>query len=1208
MADYYSNWASSVWGKAKYRLHLTLNVVRQDLAANTSTLAYDLRIEKDRSYDGYYLYHVTSYNLILNGVTVWAGSGANPNKAWTKWTPWILAQGEFPVTHNPDGTLPEIPINANYIRTANEWAPGSMVIGPGGTGPIFPPIARATTPSVTPSPAATGAEVTISLPRASASYTHDLSWVAGTQSGVIATGVAIAQTWTVPSVMGEFPGQATGPIVITAVTKNGATVLGSKQVTLLAKNPPAPPTINDHSAATQFDVRARLVRYEGGEWSARQTIPADTIKLVDSHSATATGSIALSRLNAVGFQDYSVVDIDVYNGEDWIFTNHRLVLARVEDDETDATQTATFTGTEYLDFLLGSAQIQVDHEWGGSNPGAIMANVLTDAIGRGWGPRVGFDFSATATSLGEPWANPIPNRKASAGTPLSQILEGLVNDGLVEYAVEYHSNKAWLKLYNPGTGRDFSAVGASPVVNLGLLKLSRAPRRSTIEGRITRVTVVGDDKIQATREKAVFDANVFGHLEGWVTASGVADVAGVGAIGDNALRDNSSPTNERTYEYEAQNAAPQYYPYSIFRTGDWLLRPDGENSVTDRIGQITINKTADASLSLTVLMGDRIMSGVASLAKRQNAQTGGAIGGGNGNSPSPIDSRIPSDPVVDLVTSAGYWNSDGAARSTVTMSWVAVTEAANGAPIAVDLYEVWWRPALLDEEWQLRGSTDQTSLIMGDWDVLQNVELRVRARSTAGVWGEFSEDQPITTLAPPVDLDGPLIADLYTDGVGSIYIVWPGLLGTDPAPARLAYVVAEVSSDGGLTYTTMGTPIPGPGTLVVNPGSYGSFTVRLRGYDRLGNAGDASDPEDITLVSPSFDPAIPLPPTNVQAVAGAAWNATGFLPEAWFDLTWDAPTLDTEGDPIIINGYDVLGLKAGESVERFITSTTSTGVRVPVGNGETWTFRVRAASNYGGVSTLSDTVTATADAVIPAAPAPDAPTLSQYAGILRIQWSGNGMQPYIKQVYATISTSPTGPFTRAGMPLLGAGEVVVPGLAPDVTYYARIVMVDELGSSVQSATSEGELLLPITGVTIQTSELANTGIKITNGGLTSYDVSGNPTFVLDAATGEVWIAPYDAVFELGAAGFVATTGAATTGIAISSDNSSFNTFVHPAGVQIRNDQTALSWWEADAEDASLVNFFSPRAVIGQRMRVGDYEMLREAKPTGSRLVIRYKGD
>lgn len=415
-----------------------------------------------------------------------------------------------------------------------------------------------------------------------------------------------------------------------------------------------------------------------------------------------------------------------------------------------------------------------------------------------------------------------------------------------------------------------------------------------------------------------------------------------------------------------------------------------------------------------------------------------------------------------------------------------------------------------------------------------------------------------------------------------------------------------MSADGGVTYAPMGTPIPGAGTIIVNPHAWGEFSVRLRGYDRLGNPGDASAPQAITITDPGLNPQTPLPPTGLTVTAGAGWDASGFFPTAWFDIEWDEPTLDVEGEPVDIAGYDLWGKRTGETELRFLTSTTVSSVRYTVADGEEWTFQVRAISSTGGLSDLTDPVVATADAVVTPAPAPDAPTLAQYAGLLRINWSGGGMLPQIKYVYATISTSSGGTFVRAGMPLNGPGEVVVPGLAPG-NYWAKIVMVDERGQTSTSTEAGPIELLPITGVTIQTSPLANTGIKITDAALTAYDVSGNPSFILDATTGEVWIAPYDAVFEFGADGVEAETGNPTTGVAISSEGSSFNTFIHPSGVQIRNDQTPLSWWEADQSDASLVNFVSPRARVDERFRIGDYEMLREAKSSGSRLVIRYQG-
>lgn len=1216
MADFYSStWYSVPNGGAKYRLKLVFNVVSQDISANKTIYEVGLRIVKDRSYQGFYDYFA-DWAVVVDGGTVDGQTNAqNPTAPWTGWNEHALSSKRLEVTHDDDGEK-QISITASWGRTggggALGYAPGPMSVASGTI--TLPTIPRATTPTVAPSPAPVGGVVTISMPRLVGTYTHDVTWASGTMSGTIGTGLATSEPWTVPDVMGEFPGLALAPIVITVVTKSGATVIGSKQVTLFAREPAAPPDLTPRDPDQTFDVRARVVTYEDDTWEARVEVPADEVALVDPASATATGSVGLSLLNATEFPDYSIVDIDIFDGFNWVFTQHRLVLSRLDGDDVDPTESTTFSGTEFVDYILGFAYAQKDYYWDGgtdhgapTTPGAMLKTVLDDAQARGWGVRLDFNFDGSVTSLGEPWANTAVSRNLTKGQPISQMLTGLVADGYLEYTVEYHSNKAWLVLHNPGTGSDYSAVGAAPVVNLGLANLKRAPRRGSAEKRLTRVTVAGDDDIQVGREKAPFDADVFGQMEGWVSASGVASADEAGVIGDNALRDNSGPTNERTFEYDAKDAAPQFFPYSIFRPNDWVLRPGTTEPETDRVAQVTISKTTDGT-DITVLTGDRILSGVASLAKRQDAATGGTIPGGSQLSPSPLDARIPSAPVIDTVTSTGYWNLDGAAKSQVDLSWAEITEAVNGAPITVDLYDVYWKPAV-GGEWAWKTSTDQLSASMLDFEPLTDLVFRIRGRSVAGVFGEFSvdEDGEVTTLAPATDLDGPDLADLYTDGVGGIYAVWGGTLDGLPAPSRVAYVGAEISDDGGATYTTEGTTLSAAGLIVLNrSGAWGEYTVRLRAYDRLGNPGDASDPQTIEITDPHITPAVPAVVTGLDSTPGAGWDASGTSPIAWFDLTWDVPTLDTEGNAIDIVGYDIWGKKTSDAEVQFLTSSPVSSVRWRVGSGEEWSFQVSASSSFGGVSALSDPLVDVADATISAAPAPTAPTLSQYAGILRIQWAGGGMEPYIKYVYATISSDDV-TYTRAGMPLQGAGEIIVPGLAPG-DYYAKIVMVDEAGNLSTSAAAGPMTLDPITGVTIQTSAVANTGIKLTDVAMTVYDVSGNPTFILDATTGEVWIAPYDAVFDLGASGMTAEgTPTAVTGIAISSQNSSFNTFVHPSGLQIRNDQTALSWWEGDPTDGGIVNFVSPRARIDNRLRIGDYEMKKEAKTTGTRLVIRYVG-
>src|SRR5690606_11200063 len=119
----------------------------------------------------------------------------------------------------------------SWTRAADGWAPGNMSINTTWTG--VPDIARATVPTVKPSPAVHGSTVTIDLPRADSGYTHGVTWESGSMSGTIGTGLGASTTWTVPNVMAQHPGQALAPIVITVVTKSGATVIGERQVTLL---------------------------------------------------------------------------------------------------------------------------------------------------------------------------------------------------------------------------------------------------------------------------------------------------------------------------------------------------------------------------------------------------------------------------------------------------------------------------------------------------------------------------------------------------------------------------------------------------------------------------------------------------------------------------------------------------------------------------------------------------------------------------------------------------------------------------------------------------------------------------------------------------------------------------------------------------------------------------------------------------------------
>lgn len=1193
---------SATTSNGSYVHTLTVSVIGQDTVANTTRVRYEYWVHSNRSYpNGAWTFlHNTEFNAIVNGVS----HTNSPDFDFRDNKDWLMVSGEQTINNASDGSL-----NISLALTG-EQVPGSayfIAISASGVTLPAPTIPRASKFTVSPNPVVAGDEATITIDRASGSFTHNITWVSGSDSGTIGTGVATSATWTPDPAL--LDGAVRVPITITVVTKNGGTTIGTTSKDLILRAAPVYPEIG---IGTPYDLRLRRTEMDGADWVVRENIPFLEATITDTLSASGSCKVKISKLNYAEDLDGAVVVANVYDGSHWIPDGLVFFLSRAEGDITDEAETETYTGMSYVDYILSKGQVAADLEWPVTTPGDILSQYITIGQTRGWGPKIHETFSKTQTSIGTPWTE-TTDLDATKGLPLSQILDGFVSDALVEYRSYFDADlgKAVFEMFNPGYGSDWAVRGSDPIINLstaGLFKsVDAAPVRKDFSDKLTRVTVKGDEA-SATRESASAVNPMFGHLEGSVSATGVKDATRLNQLGDAALANNASATVERTFSYDLSSTqtSPALYPYRTFRPGDWILIPGDFGPERSRVSQVAITRNADGTKA-TITVGDMIPNGIAAIARKQTQAGGGAVAGGTLQSPLPLSSAIPKAPENLDAIADGYWDASGYPKAGVEVTWTPVISSLAGSSIVIDLYEVWTR----EEEgspWSLAALSDVPITTITNLDINATLDVHVRARATTGIYGPYSDFLTVNTPEPLTELDGPDLADLYTDGVGGIYAVWGGTLDGAPAPLRVGYVVAEISDDDGATYVAEGTPIVTAGTIVINKsGAWGDYKVRLRVFDRLGNAGEASDPQDITISDPHIDPATPLAPTGLVATAGADWDASGYLPEAWIDLQWDAPTEDTEGDPVEIVGYDVLGLRTGETVERFLTSTATPGARVPVGNGDTWTFRVRAASNYGGVSAPSDTITVTADATISAAAAPTPPTLDQYAGLLRIKWAGGGMVPSIKYVYATISSTLGGTYIRAGMPLQGAGEIVVPGLATDSDYYAKIVMVDELGTTSTSSAAGPLHLLPITGVTIQTSEVANTGIKITSGSLTAYDASGDPTFILNATTGEVWIAPYDAVFDLGASGTVATTGAATTGIAISSENSSFNTFIHPEGLQIRNDQTALSWWESDASDAGLVNFFSPRAAIGTRLRVGDYEMLKEDKTTGSRLVTRYKG-
>ena len=1269
------------------------------------------------------------YSVKIGGVTVGSGSSFPFNfdvvshGGPAPGTVFLIDSGSYQFSYGSSGSLS---LGIIFSADADVWSGGSHGSGTKIMGLASYPSSgtvnfnpsdtdMATQPSVTPKSANVGTVVTVALPRKNAAFTHDVTWASGALSGTIGTGLATSATWTVADVTGQFPAQMQSPVTITAVTKNGATVIGTRSATLLVWN--TPPSVE--VSPVPFDIRVRRVEWTGARLQATHPVVTTTMKLTDTASATPTLELGTSGVVPGSDDDLdgALVLLDVQNGASWQSTGLLFVLSRLSGDDVDVTEVGTYSGVGFIDFEMARGYLTKDWKRTGSgtNAGNIMNTLFSQGRARGWGPNVATSNPADKTTVGDGWRASGGTRELSGGTPYSQILEAFVNDGWCEWRSRYSDTdgKCYLDLFNPVTGSDWTDDSDSVIVNLSTAAISEAPTTWSLEGVLDRVYALGDAATGdpktstdntaaplASSERTPYDANVFGFLEGWASASGQTTAAGTRTVAANAL-DNATETKSRQFSYSAYAVSRNLLPYYTFRPGDWILVPSDRDRTADpvsmRVTQIILDRGSDG-LTVSVICGDLIPTNAsAATVKRLKAATGNRISGGTLKDPIPLQSIIPAAPnfaTEEAAVSTGYWTSDGKPESSITFEWLPVTTALDGvAPIVVDYYEIWWRPNP-SVQWALKTFSTDTSVEMDGWQVDFTVQLQVRARAVGGALGEFSAWDEVTTVAPTASIAALAVDSIYTDGLGNIFADWDGNLGTGSlVPSYFAYMSAEISPDvAGApsgAWTVKGNPLQAAGTVTINPGAFGKWWIRFRAYDALGGPGVNGTAVSITTVDPGLTPPpVPKAPTGFTATAHATWDALGVSSGDYFTVGWTPVTQDTTGAALTVAYYEVEGDHGGTGTWANVLRYTGSSYNIPVERNSSWSYRVRAVSDKGGVSAWSTTVGPnTANATLTALAAPSVPDASSSKGLLYVAWDGltssggsYAASSGIRYAYAEVSAeslsvpgTPDGVWVRGGTAFPGrAGTSLISGLNTSSNYFARIVVADGTGgvvpgaassmtaiigvqgSDIDPATIDGSNLDPnfadgatITGAVVQTDAAANTGLKLSSGGLVAYDSSSNPTFILDASSGSVWfgtgtiageaidvstinvgllqaslitngmgdaltiggsslvsiisgmrtdidaqgdnLATY---FDFGAPGqWMENGGSTVSGLRIASTDAgdAFNAYAFPGGFQIRRGSTALAWWEADPANASLVRFVTPNITVLNDLNVGSHK-------------------
>ncbi|WP_114589430.1 hypothetical protein [Microbacterium arborescens] len=637
-----------------------------------------------------------------------------------------------------------------------------------------------------------------------------------------------------------------------------------------------------------FDIRLRLASDSGAKGRVLKT---QTLSWTGTESATPVLTFSLSQAVAGKLEAPFLVMVEYTTGGSFVRPRNDLFIAFEDNsDGIDRTKTASFTAHGYVPWLMTknllnwarSARngerrfVQFPHSTGGSaTPGHVLHAMLTEAKGRGWGPGLAWDFTASKDSAGADWSLAGGNLWWTPWqllTPASRVLDQMSSQGFCEWWAEGTT----LRLVRPGTGAD-----KSQSVTLGGKGFASAPGRSSFQDVFTHLTVVPEKArnwLYLTNDGA--DTR-FGRLESSMTQSGVEDHTVARGLAQATLNAGRALKREQSYDWTPSAGMP--VPFADFNIGDTVtVQPRGGGRKLERVVGIIVTKEQGAAPTVRTVTGDKLLSQQAKIAKRTGAATaGGIIGGtGNGLSPSTTLSPSPEAPAsLRVAASEGFFSPDGTARSAVTLAWAPVTSADDGSELDVAGYEVWARTP--DGLASLLTQTEAETVVIDAWEPDRLRLVKVRARSVGGVWSAFSEEVSVLPAAPasevPATPGGLTLASnvgtFAADGSASatVRVTWPAVQqATDGTLIEVPAYRAELE-DGQAWVELVETP-GREVTFAVPSGK--TRRVRVRARTALGVWSDPSEALEVTGAPPAQVTTAPSAPllTTGRGLVAVSWD------------------------------------------------------------------------------------------------------------------------------------------------------------------------------------------------------------------------------------------------------------------------------------------------------------------------------------------------
>ena len=404
---------------SNFKLYVVLTETNVSVANNTSQIQYNVYCQSSGSgsiSSNHYLYFNINGNDKKNETVKVNVSSPNAYIAIASGTTEAIA-------HNSDGSK-SVSFSAQ-IKASSYGVSASL----SGTFTLTT-IARAS--SVSGGSGNIGSTSTISISRASSSFTHTLRYTFGTLSGTIATGVGTTYTWTIPTTFyAQIPNAKIGQGTIYCDTYSGSTLVGTKSTLFTATategncRPTVSATIKDTNSTTTALTgnSSKLVKYK----STAQLVITSTVKNSASiKSVTVNGTnVGTSGTITLNYSNVSTASFTIVTTDSRGYTNTSYVLTPSYVNYVPLTLNANFfrpqptTGEvqltysgNYFNGSFGSVSNTLTITWkykkstdssyttGGTITPTISGNKISSAtisLGTDFDYQTAYNFQITAT-------------------------------------------------------------------------------------------------------------------------------------------------------------------------------------------------------------------------------------------------------------------------------------------------------------------------------------------------------------------------------------------------------------------------------------------------------------------------------------------------------------------------------------------------------------------------------------------------------------------------------------------------------------------------------------------------------------------------------------------------------------------------------------------------------------------------------------------